>query len=223
MKLSGDTNPTFAHITRDTHTTSILSTNRGDATRVPNHCMVVRQCIVENWICVVICGVWSCIPKFISRFIMLQIAQISFRLNALRPRQNDRHFPDDIFRCIFLNGNIWISLNISLKFVPKDPINNIPVMVLIMARRRQGDKPLYEPIMVSLLTHICATRSQWANCYVDHCPHASLFINKHLSAHAFDPHCQKTKSTKQIYMDQRGMTIVLFAKLFEMRWYVGLI
>ena len=30
-----------------------------------------------------------------------------------------------------------------------------------MAWRRPGDKPLSEPIMVSLLTHICVTRPQW--------------------------------------------------------------
>ena len=28
--------------------------------------------------------------------------------NTLRPRQNGRHFPDDIFKWIFLNENIWI-------------------------------------------------------------------------------------------------------------------
>ena len=38
--------------------------------------------------------------------------------NTLRPRQNGRHFPDAIFKWIFLNENIWISINISLKFVP---------------------------------------------------------------------------------------------------------
>ena len=27
-------------------------------------------------------------------------------LNTLRPRQNGRHFPDDIFKCIFLNQNV---------------------------------------------------------------------------------------------------------------------
>ena len=27
--------------------------------------------------------------------------------NTLRPRQNDRHFPDDIFECIFLNENFY--------------------------------------------------------------------------------------------------------------------
>ena len=81
--------------------------------------------------------------------------------NSLRPKQNGRHFADDIFKCIFLNDNIWISINISLKFVSKGPINNIPALVQIMAWRRPGDKPLFEPMMVSLTTHICVTRPQW--------------------------------------------------------------
>ena len=50
-----------------------------------------------------------------------------------------------------------------LKFVPKGPINNIPAMVQIMAWRRPGDKPLSEPMMVSLPTHICVSRPQWVN------------------------------------------------------------
>ena len=61
----------------------------------------------------------------------------------------------------FLNENASIAIKISLKFVPKGPINNIPVLVQIMAWRRPGDKPLSEPMMVSLLTHICVTRPQW--------------------------------------------------------------
>ena len=52
-------------------------------------------------------------------------------VNTLRPRQNGRHFPDDIFKCIFFNENISISIQISLKFVPKGPINNIPALVQI--------------------------------------------------------------------------------------------
>ena len=32
-----------------------------------------------------------------------------------------------------------------------------------MAWRRPGDKPLSEPMMVSLLTHICVARPQWVN------------------------------------------------------------
>ena len=82
------------------------------------------------------------------------------KFNTLRPRQNGRHFAD-IFKCIFFNENAWILLKISLKFVPKVRINNIPSLVQIMARRRPGYKPLSEPMMVSLLTHICVTRPQW--------------------------------------------------------------
>ena len=80
---------------------------------------------------------------------------------TLRPRQNGRHFPDDRFKWIFLNENVWISIAVSLKFVPKGPINNIPALVQIMAWRRPGDKPLSEPMMVSIPTHICVTPPQW--------------------------------------------------------------
>ena len=83
--------------------------------------------------------------------------------NTLRLRQNGRHFTDDTFKCVSLNENIWIVISISLKFVPKGPINNIPALVQIMAWRRPGDKPLSEPMMVSLLTYICVTRLQWVN------------------------------------------------------------
>ena len=82
-------------------------------------------------------------------------------INSLRARQNDRRFADDTFKRIFLNENVRISIKISLKFVPKDPINNNPALVQIMAWRRSGDKPLSEAMMVSLLTHRCVTRPQW--------------------------------------------------------------
>ena len=39
----------------------------------------------------------------------------------------------------------------------------IYILVQIMAWRRPGDKPLSEPMLVSLLTHIYVTRSQWVN------------------------------------------------------------
>ena len=67
---------------------------------------------------------------------------------------------DAISQRIFLKENIRISIKISLKFVPKGPINNIPSLVQMMAWRRPGDKPLSEPMMVGLLTHICVTRPQ---------------------------------------------------------------
>ena len=82
-------------------------------------------------------------------------------LNSLRPRQNGHHFADDTCKRNYLNENVWISIDISLKFVPKVPINNILALVQIMAWRRPGDKPLSEPMMVNLPTHICVTRPQW--------------------------------------------------------------
>ena len=76
---------------------------------------------------------------------------------------------DAISQTTFSSAFSWMKMfeiqiiEISLKFVPKGPINNIPALVQIMAWRRAGDKPLSEPIMVSLTTHICVTRLQWVN------------------------------------------------------------
>ena len=50
-------------------------------------------------------------------------------IKTLRQRQNGHHFPDDIFIFILLNENVWISVKISLKFVPKGPISNIPTFI----------------------------------------------------------------------------------------------
>ena len=55
------------------------------------------------------------------------------------PRQNGRNFADDIFKCILLDENIWISNKFSLKFVPKGPIYIIPELFQIMAWRRSDE------------------------------------------------------------------------------------
>ena len=62
---------------------------------------------------------------------------------------------------IFLNENVRISICISLNFVSKGPVDNILVLVPIMAWRGLRDMTLSEPIMFSLLTYIYVTRSQW--------------------------------------------------------------
>ena len=67
------------------------------------------------------------------------------------------------FQMNFLERNESISIKISLTFVPKGQINNIPALVYIMAWRRPGSKPLSEPKMETLLTHTCVTRPQWVN------------------------------------------------------------
>ena len=59
----------------------------------------------------------------------------------------------DIFKCIFVKENVWISNTIWLKFVPNGPIDN-DTLVQIMAWRRTSAEPLSEPIMARLVTHI---------------------------------------------------------------------
>ena len=54
---------------------------------------------------------------------------------------------DVIFKCIFLNENDKIPIQISLKLVSRNPINNKPALVQVMDWRRIGDKPLPEPMM----------------------------------------------------------------------------
>ena len=98
-------------------------------------------------------------------------------INTLRPRQNGRHFADDIFKWVFLNENVWFPIKISLKFVPKGPINNIPASVQIMAWRRPGDKSLSEPVMVSPLTRICVIRRQWVKWTTKNSSHIMLRTN----------------------------------------------
>ena len=75
-------------------------------------------------------------------------------VNTLRPRQSGRRFADDLFKCIFLNENVWISIQMSVKFVPRGPINNIPILVQILAWCRPSEKPLSEPMIVKLPMHI---------------------------------------------------------------------
>ena len=54
---------------------------------------------------------------------------------------------DKIFKCIFVNEKFCILIRISLKFVPKGPIDNNQALAQIMAWHRIGDKPLSEPML----------------------------------------------------------------------------
>ena len=117
---------------------------------------------------------WSCwqvlwCAKFIRKSrVMLyrtcfssQGEMVETLINTVKSRQNDCHFPDDIFKCIFWKKNVLNLIKISLKYISKGPIDNIPALVQIMAWRRPGAKPLSEPMMARLSVHICITLSQW--------------------------------------------------------------
>ena len=78
-------------------------------------------------------------------------------LNKLRPRQNGRHFANDILQYIMLNEKYPLSIEIILRFVPRGIIDNRAVLVQTMAWHRSGDKPLSEP-MASSPMHKFATQ-----------------------------------------------------------------
>ena len=69
---------------------------------------------------------------------------------------------DNNFKCIFLHENDRIPIKISLKFVPRSPIDDKPALVQVMDGRRRGNKPLPEPMLTQFNdAYICVTRPQW--------------------------------------------------------------
>ena len=108
----------------------------------------------------------ACCHQATSHYLSQCWPMVSLGHNELSHWSRDKnggHFPADIFKCIFLNENAWISIKISLQCVPEGPIHNIPELVQIMTWRRPSDKPLSEPMRISLLMHICVTRPEWVN------------------------------------------------------------
>ena len=90
-----------------------------------------------------------------------------------------RHFQID-----FLNGNVWILLKISLAFVLEVLNNNTPALVQMMVWHRPGANSLSEPMMISLLMHICVSRPQWVN--VVKCPlHLPAIFASQISPNIF--------------------------------------
>ena len=69
-------------------------------------------------------------------------------VKTLRPKQNGRHFPDDILKRIS-----WIKIAVFWwKFVPQGPINNIPAFGQIMAC--QVTSRYLNQWWLSLMTHM---------------------------------------------------------------------
>ena len=71
----------------------------------------------------------------------------SASLNSSPPGQTGHHFRNDICKCIFVKEMSYILIRISLKLVPKGPIDNKSALVWVMAWRRTGDKPLLGPML----------------------------------------------------------------------------
>ena len=135
-------------------------------------------------------------------------------INTLRPRQICHHFVNDIFKCIVLNKNVWMLLKISPMFVPKVQIYDIPALVQIMAWRRPGDKPLSELMMVTLLTHIWVTRSQWVS--------TSFTERRQLQDNNNDNFLLRTFSKILTFVSSCQITfLLLMVNCYLFRWWFG--
>ena len=99
---------------------------------------------------------------FSSIFIFHNLV-INVSINTLRPRQNGRHFADDIFKCIFLNENVWIPIKISLSLFLRVQLTISQHWFRLWLG---ADQPLSGPMMVRLPTHIFVTRPQWVNVFI---------------------------------------------------------
>ena len=55
--------------------------------------------------------------------------QLTFCVNSSPHGENGRHFSDGTFRSNFVTETFWILIKISLKFIPKVPIENSPALV----------------------------------------------------------------------------------------------
>ena len=128
---------------------------------VQSYSMGILSCVIFLWVEIHISqkfAAWGPIYyKSSSVQVIVSNRHQSITLDALRLRQYDRHSADDIFKCVFFYENIWIFINIWLRFVSSIQIKSIPSFSQIMAWHQLGDMPLSELMVVNLLTHICVT------------------------------------------------------------------
>ena len=129
---------------RMTKTLRLISIRYQSDAKVSNRCLInIDLRVFAIWVPIIISHISQalCYPSIPNTCTSHKI------FNSSHPWQNGCRFTDDIFKSISLNEKAQISIQISLKFVPKHPINNIPALVQIMAWRQSGDKPLSEPML----------------------------------------------------------------------------
>ena len=102
---------------------------------IGNHCILLCKNREDNdtlgakgyWYWVILH--LQCIEASGSRYMVRMNGYIISHINSSPPGQNGRYFADGIFRCVFVNEKFCILISISLKFLPKGPIDNIPALV----------------------------------------------------------------------------------------------
>ena len=125
---------TFEIAFRHSAMSQVARTLRSTPIRYRSDTKVSDRCLLDS--------IWG---SLLSLLITLQRIHCALWISSLQDaiRHGDtlaidtlRHFADDISRCIFVNGDFWISNNISLKYISYGLIDNILVLVHIMAWRR---------------------------------------------------------------------------------------
>ena len=126
-------------------------------------------------------GQWSCFSVFYCRFSICRgpiyhhtvhktaLTYVKLWSDFIEPTKDySYHVADDIFNCIFLHENVWLSIKISLNVFPMGRINNIPALVQIMAWHLRGDKPwlVYRTIyaslgLIELTKQVCVGTAGW--------------------------------------------------------------
>ena len=70
------------------------------------------------WLCIYIYMIWYIFIQYMYMYYIIVKRSTALRVNILRPRRNRCHIVDDIFKCLFFNKNVLISIKISLNFIP---------------------------------------------------------------------------------------------------------
>ena len=83
----------------------------------------------------------------VLKYLIVCVFNKSNIINSFPPGHNGRHFTDEIFKCIFSKEKFCILIQISLKFVPKIPIDNNSALVQIMVCHLFDAKPLSESML----------------------------------------------------------------------------
>ena len=103
---------------------------------------------------------WRSIPEvyrasiYFSVFKYSRVLEIAYFI-SLRPRQNIRHFADDVLNCNFLNENVWIPIKILF----------LKVQLKIFQHFLFGGKPLSEPMMTQFND---AYMPKWVKTFATH-------------------------------------------------------
>ena len=94
-------------------------------------------------------------------FVPGDVGMIMLGLTLLSQDKMAAILADEIFKCICWNKNDEIPIQISLKFVPRSPIDNNPA--LFQGMTEQATIHYLKQWRPSSLTHICGSRGRWVD------------------------------------------------------------